>query len=499
MKRKNILLITSDQHHFWIMGYMNPEVKTPNLDRLAEQGMIFDRAYCPNPTCTPSRASIITGTYPSQHGAWSLGTKLPEDVHTVGQDFKAAGYRTGLIGKPHFQPIVGTEEFPSLESRENLSDLDFWRSFKGPFYGFQDIDLNRDHGNGAAGAHYAIWMEEKGLTNWRDYFGKDSKEVDGHVWNLPEEYHYDSWITERANARLEEYKANDENFFLWVSHPDPHGPNVGPEKWVNMYDPSTVTVPEITEGEHDRNPPHHQITQQVNPDRSMYIEEGGHDCHGVHSHLHKHNDAAGAIAALYGRTSMMDHYIGKVLDKLDELGLAEDTLVIFTTDHGDFFGQHGLRGKGAFHFEDMIKLPFIARLPGVIEPGTRTDAMLSLVDLAPTFLDMAGIDIPRCMTGKSQKPVMEGKANAVRDHVIVENHHQPTTLHLKTYVDARYKLTVYYNQSYGELFDLEADPGEVNNLWDDPGSQELKKDLLLKYVHAELGKEPMWMPRLSTA
>lgn len=147
----------------------------------------------------------------------------------------------------------------------------------------------------------------------------------------------------------------------------------------------------------------------------------------------------------------------------------------------------------------MIKLPFIARLPGVIEPGTRTDAMLSLVDLAPTFLDMAGIDIPRCMTGKSQKPVMEGKANAVRDHVIVENHHQPTTLHLKTYVDARYKLTVYYNQSYGELFDLEADPGEVNNLWDDPGSQELKKDLLLKYVHAELGKEPMWMPRLSTA
>jgi uncharacterized sulfatase len=227
--------------------------------------------------------------------------------------------------------------------------------------------------------------------------------------------------------------------------------------------------------------------------------EGGHDCHGLHSHLHKHQNAPEAVAALYGRVSMLDHYIGKTLDKLEELGLTDDTLVIFTTDHGDFFGQHGLRGKGAFHFEDMIKLPFIARLPGVIEAGKRTDAMMTLVDLAPTFLDMAGLKIPRAMTGWSQKAVLEGSRDAVRDHIIVENHHQPTTLHLKTYVDARYKLTVYYNQSYGELFDLQEDPGEVNNLWDDPPSQELKKDLLLKYVHAELGKEPMWMPRLSTA
>jgi len=481
------------------MGYSNPEIKTPNLDRLASEGMVFDRAYCPNPTCTPSRASIITGTYPSQHGAWALGTKLPEDVHVVGDDFRAAGYRTGLIGKGHFQPIEGTDAFPSLESREVLSDLDFWRSFQGPFYGFADIDLNRDHGNGNAGQHYAIWLEEKGLANWRDYFGKSSDATDGFVWKLPEEYHYDAWIAERANARLEEYKENGDNFFLWVSHPDPHGPNVAPERWAKMYDPAKVTVPTVTEGEHEKNPPHHQLTQRVKPDRSMYVEEGGHDCHGVHSHLHKHGNAAEQIATYYGRISMMDHYIGKTLDKLEELGLAENTLVVFTTDHGDFFGQHGLRGKGAFHYEDMIRIPFIARLPGSAGAGTRTDAMVSLVDLAPTFLDVAGVEVPRCMTGKSQKPVLECREDAARDHVIVENHHQPTTLHLKTYVDARYKLTVYYNQEYGEIFDLQTDPGEVNNLWDDPASQELKQELMLKYIHAELGKEPMWMPRLSTA
>jgi uncharacterized sulfatase len=266
-----------------------------------------------------------------------------------------------------------------------------------------------------------------------------------------------------------------------------------------MYDPESMTVPRVTEGEHDNNPPHFQLTQRVKPDRSMYQEEGGHDCHGIHSHLHKHKNAAQAIATYYGRVSMMDHYIGRTLDKLDELGLAENTLVVFTTDHGNFFGQHGLCGKGAFHYEDMIRIPFAARLPGVIEPGGRTDAMLSLVDLAPTFLDFAGIDIPRSMTGKSQRAVLDGSAAEVRDHVIVENHHQPTTLHLKTYVDARYKLTVYYKQAYGELFDLERDPGETNNLWDDPESVELKREMLLKYIHAELGKEPMWMPRISTA
>jgi arylsulfatase A-like enzyme len=235
------------------MGYNNPEVKTPNLDRLASQGMIVDRAYCPNPTCTPSRSSIITGMYPSQHGAWALGTKLPEDMHTVGDDFQSAGYRTALVGKGHFQPIVGTDEFPSIESSEVIGDLDFWRDFREPFYGFEDVDLTRDHGNGDAGQHYAVWLEEKGLTNWRDYFGNPEM-TDGHIWKLPEEYHYDNWIAERANARLEEYKQNGENFFLWVSHPDPHGPHVVPERWARMYDPDDLTVPTVTEGEHARIP-----------------------------------------------------------------------------------------------------------------------------------------------------------------------------------------------------------------------------------------------------
>jgi len=499
--KKNILLITSDQHHFSCMGYNNPAVKTPNLDRLAKRGMIFDRAYCPNPTCTPTRASIITGTYPSQHGAYSLGTKLCEDVHVVGDDFTAAGYRTGLVGKAHFQPLRGNDEFPSLEAYPILQDLDFWRRFKDRFYGFEDVDLARNHTDEAhVGQHYALWMEEKGLANWRDYFSKPTGNAGSqkHVWAIPEAYHYDAWISERTNARLAEYKQRGENFFLWSSYFDPHPSYLVPEPWAGMYDPEKIEIPHVTEGEHEKNPPHFQMTQQEKPDFSVYQEKDGNGCHGFGSHLKKQQTLARDIAVYYGMISMMDHYIGKTLDKLDELGLTEDTLVVFTTDHGHFFGQHGLCAKGAFHYEDMIKIPFIASLPGVIPQGVRTDALLSLVDIAPTFLDVAGTDIPRVMTGRSQKTVFEG-GEAVRDHVMVENHHQPTTIHLKTYVNARYKLTVYYNHPYGELFDLERDPGEVNNLWDDPQSRDLKSELLLKYAHAELGKEPMWMPRIAGA
>ncbi|HIG16682.1 MAG TPA: sulfatase, partial [Candidatus Handelsmanbacteria bacterium] len=127
--RPNILLITSDQQHWSTMGCVNAQIQTPNLDRLAVQGTRFDRAYCPNPTCTPTRASIITGKYPSQHGAWSLGTKLLESERTVGDDLRDVGYRTSLVGKAHFQPLAGTTEFPSLESYPILQDLDFWRRF----------------------------------------------------------------------------------------------------------------------------------------------------------------------------------------------------------------------------------------------------------------------------------------------------------------------------------------------------------------------------------
>lgn len=203
------------------------------------------------------------------------------------------------------------------------------------------------------------------------------------------------------------------------------------------------------------------------------------------------------IATYYGMMSMLDKYVGKILDKLDELGLADNTLVVFTTDHGHYYGQHGLIAKGSFHYDDGIKVPFIARMPGRIEAGKRSRELISLVDIAPTFLSVAGLEIPREMTGVDQKAVLFEGAKPRRDHVIVENHHQPTKLYNKTYINERYKMTVWMGAEYGELYDLQEDPGEIRNLWDDAASAGLKSELMLKMLHADMGKEPVWMPRVA--
>ncbi|MAU12943.1 MAG: sulfatase [Anaerolineaceae bacterium] len=489
MSKLNVLLITSDQQHWNTLGQFNPEIKTPALDKLAEQGTTFARAYCPNPTCTPTRSTLITGKYPSQHGAYSLGTKLPEFEPTVGDIFKEAGYRTALVGKAHFQPLRGTEEYPSLESYPLLQNLDFWRNFDEPFYGFDHIEIARNHTDEShVGQHYVLWMEEKGLDNWRDYFrpptGNNPNQK--RKWLIPEEYHYNAWIADRTNALISDYNDNDEPFFMWASFFDPHPDYLVPEPWDTMYDPQQVTVPAVIPGEHDANPPHLQMTQQADPDFSIYEEPNGSSAHGFHSHLYDHDELARDIACYYGMVSCMDKYIGQIIDHLDHLGLAENTLVVFTSDHGHYFGQHGLIAKGAFHYEDGIRVPMIARLPGQVAAGAQRASLQSLVDYAPTFIDFCGLCIPEAMTGISQRGLWLGDDSQAREHVIVENRHQPTTIHMKTYIDDRYKITLYFNRNYGEIFDLQKDPHEISNLWSD---EDLRAELLERFLRAEMLKE----------
>lgn len=502
MSRPNILLITSDQQHYSTIGAFNPELQTPNLDRLAREGTVFSRAYCPNPTCTPSRGSIITGQYPSQHGGWSLGTKLPEDCRTVGGELIRAGYGTALVGKAHFQPMGSTEEYPSIESREKVHDLAFWRDFRDVYYGFQQVELSRGHTSEASvGQHYVLWLEEQGCANWRDYFATPTGTMDAktcHHWPIPERFHYNTWIAERTNALLEQYQSEEKPFFLWASFFDPHPKYLAPEPWDTMYDPQAVRVPSLSLGEHDRNPPHFALTQQEHPDFSAY-RESGHFSAGHRTHVHDPEELRKDIAVYYGMISLMDKYIGRILDRLEELGLAENTLVVFTSDHGHVYGHHGLTSKGPFHYEDLLRVPFIVRYPGRVPGGVVSGAMQSLIDLAPTFLSLCGLPVPRSMTGADQHEVWTGKREKLREHVICENHQEPTAMNLRTYVDERYKLTVYYNRPYGELFDLQEDPSESCNLWDEPGYAEIKQDLLMRYIWAELGKEPLWMPRISGA
>lgn len=499
MQRPNVLFITSDQQHWLTMGYLNPELKTPNLDRLVTRGTTFHRAYTVNPTCTPTRASWITGLYPSQHGAYSLGTKLMEDVPTVGSIFDQHGYRTALVGKAHFQPLKGTDEYSSLESYPILHNLDFWREFHGPFYGFQHVELARNHTDEShAGQHYALWMEEKGYANWRKFFQPEHGRLkSGEPWEIPEEIHYNTWIAERTNGLMEQYQKEGRNFFLWASFFDPHPQYMVPEPYASMYDPDKVTVPEHREGEFDDKPPYFKLSQQENPDFAEFAEEGGNGIHGAGSHLKSREVKAKNIAMMYGMVTMLDKYIGTILDKLEELGLTESTLVCFTTDHGDFWGQHGLTAKAIHHYE--VRVPLVVSMPGTIPEGVVSNALQSTVDLSPTFLGMAGISVPRRMTGIDESAVWRGAVENIRSHVIVENQHQPTTMNIRTFITQRYKVTVHFNQDHGELYDLQDDPGEYVNMWDNPEHQALKQDLLLKFIHGEMAKAPLPMPRISVA
>jgi arylsulfatase A-like enzyme len=444
---------------------------------------------------------MITGLYPSDHGAWSLGTKLMENVPTVSQALGAAGYHTSLVGKAHFQPLQETEQYRSLESYPTLQDLDFWRSFDQPFYGFDTVRLARNHADEAhVGQHYAIWLEENGCDNWRDYYRPPTGTNDRqkHLWEIPEKYHYNAWIAEESNRQLDGFAESGEPFMLRSSFFDPHPPSLAPDPWHTMYDPSALTLPQVVEGEHDANPLHFRMTQETNPDFSDW-RESGFGIHGMHSHLHDADQMRQNLAVYYGMISLMDEYIGRILAHLEQLGLADNTLVVFTTDHGHLFGQHGMTAKGPFHYEDLVKLPFLVRWPDRVEAGSESDALLSLVDMTPSFLSAAGVTADWGMSGVDQTPVWTGAAGSVRDHVVVENRHEPTTIHTRTYIDDRHKLTVHYGRDEGELFDLASDPKEIDNHWADPEWAKTRAKLTQSLLHAELGKEPLAMPRIAGA
>ena len=499
----NILLITSDQQHWSALGSVNRKIRTPALDRLAQEGARFDRAYCANPTCTPSRASLLTGMMPSQHGAWSLGTKLFEDVPTLSGMLDSAGFHTALIGKAHFQPLATRPGLESIECQPVLRDLDFWRGFHGPWYGFRHIETARMHTAEAhVGGHYALWMEGKGLMKWRDFFeswppdsGKTEKIYSSRTWDLPEEFHYNRWTSERTIAAME--AAGDSPFFIWSSFHDPHPPYLVPEPWASMYDPADMEPGYMVPGEHSRNAPHFRHAAEVNDPGWWERATGGEPIHGGWFQAHDEDRLRRDMACYYGMTSFMDREIGRILDALEASGRAENTLVVFTSDHGHFLGHHGLTAKAIHSYEDLVRVPFIARWPRRISQGSR-DSLQSLVDFAPTVLSACGLPVPGRMTGKNQLPDWL-LGESVRTDVVIENHHGAERFHMRTFVTATHKITVYRDGADGELFDLANDPGEVRNLWHDPSAAELKRDLLLAFLQANLRDEPMPMPRIAPA
>ncbi|HWG84343.1 MAG TPA: sulfatase-like hydrolase/transferase [Deinococcales bacterium] len=489
--RPNILLITTDQQRWDSLGCAgNPAATTPHLDALAAAGVLAERAYCPNPVCTPSRASIVTGRMPSGHGAWNVGVNLPGDNPSFAAELARHGYRTALIGKAHLQ-AWGAKPGESVEAGSGAAARFQRLGWNGPYYGFEHVELSIGHVMWGLGGHYKLWLRGKGLTD--EDFTRYSKarlvagegQVAAFDWNLPLELHSSVWTAERAVAQLERFAASGEPFALWASFQDPHHPFAVPEP----YDRPREGARELpfVEGELDDKPPHFRTIREGRLAGSPYLGEypmaGQHT--GQDYRLVGPEWAHANIDRYLGMVELMDHETGRILAALDLLGLAENTLVVFTSDHGELLGEHGIWMKGPLHYDGVLRVPLLARWPRGL-PAGRSDAHLaSLTDLAPTFLAAAGVPVPPEMDGgTSLLPQWRGEG-VVRSAAFVECVDDPGTLDLATVVTATHKLTAYRGGAYagreaevGELYDLESDPGELVNRWLDPAYREVKEELV---------------------
>jgi len=468
--RPNVIIITTDQQRTDSLScYGSAFTNTPNLDRLANEGVIFDRAYCANPVCTPARASIFGGRYLSRHGAWNVGMNVPDDERFISHILAGAGYRTHYVGKAHFQSFGAKPD----ESTETLKD--WWNRYPewtGPYYGFETVELALGHVVYGIAGHYGTWVRSmvddetfksfssaKCLSDCR--FGGQA-----YDWHLPVGLHNSVWTADRTIDFLKKH-GNSGPFMLGVGFQDPHHAHCVSEDFHDRVAPEDVPLPDFDEGELDDKPPHFMAAREGRlkelPTRGEFEMAG--QMEDTEFTKVKESDARLGRSHYYTMVKLIDREIGRILDYLEKSGLAENTIIVFTTDHGELLGDHGLWMKGPFHYEQLIRIPMIMRWPRNITSGHRTDAIFSQVDIAPTILESCGVEPPENIDGVSGLRMLRDGTGNIRDAALVECVDDPKGLRLKTIVTRNRKLTWYCGQQYGELYDLENDPREKQNLW----------------------------------
>ncbi len=480
-KRPNILFITTDQQRKDTIGcYGNNVVQTPNLDRLAAGGTRFERAYCESPICIPSRITMITGKTIANHRAPLHNTSMPDGERTIGQVLQDNEYRTHFVGKPHFksQQHRGTEE--------SIAD---WRDGKfdgwhGPYAGFQTVDIILGHSNSLVG-HYGEWLREKHPDAYFHF--KDSHldcvALDGggiYRNTIPETLHSSAYVAMRTNEFLDSMKASETPFYCFASFPEPHWPIMPPQPYFDMYRnvPVPPQQPPIDSEKLDKYPKQFRLAHEKH---FTGYDGGGQylDCPG---------DLQAITRAYWGSVTFIDKNIGLILDKLDEIGMAENTIVVFTSDHGEYMGAHGMIAKGGFLWEEYINTPLIIRSPQASRKGFVSNAIFSFIDFVPTLLDMAGIgDHSMSCDGIIQTPVVNGDVCDIRNNATV---HHPRSFHghdgtlpdIWAIVTKRWKLIYYANDPNGELYDLQNDPQEEENLYCSPEFKQIRDELIINLL-----------------
>jgi arylsulfatase len=467
-------MIYTDQHRCdGLSCYGNGLLQTPNLDRIAAGGVLCENAFVANCVCSPSRASVATGRYPSAHGLKSNGLQLPADELTFQEILRQQGYGTASVGKIHLAGVNSPLEENSPESAA------FWqagRTFPSPCYGFETVRLaNHSH---RADGHYGEYLQAAGprlseLLTQERALARPTGAPSSWQSAIPEEHHCSTWIADESLSLLEDYAQGSKPFCMQVSFPDPHFPYCPPAPYCHQYDPADVPMPRRTVAEISGSPHLRFRMERLSKSLGFPVTDI------------TESQVREIIAHTYGMISLVDRNVGRILDRLEELGLADNTLVVFLADHGEHLGDHWLIYKCS-EYDELIRVPLLWRLPGRFDAGRRLQGLVSHIDIAPTILDTLGVEIPLAMQGQSYTQALCGKDWDGREWIMVEGDDTRSNSFSRTLRTPRYRFTRYPDRGEGELYDLQEDPNEFRYVYEDPAYEAVKNELTLQLLDASL-------------
>ncbi|MEV0800321.1 sulfatase-like hydrolase/transferase [Kribbella sp. NPDC050281] len=447
----NILLLMTDQHRLDTLGcYGNRVCETPALDELAAAGTLFTNGFTPTAICTPARATLQTGVLPYKHtllANYERNVGYREELDDTFPPFSSllgeAGYQLGHVGKWHVGKVKGPKDF----------------GYDGEHYA--------GWGNAVQHPDYLRYLAENGYSPFAVHAPVRGTFANGEPGNLlagileqPVEATFEYFLAERTIQQLRRYAEDGRPFYLGCNWFGPHLPYLLPEAYYHRYDPADVELP-VSIAETFANKPRvqqhyssHWTFDSLGPDTWREL-----------------------IAAYWGYVTLIDEQVGRILGVLDELGLGDDTAVFFTADHGEFTGSHRLHDKGPAMYDDIYRIPLLARIPG--NPPARTeDGFATLTDLTPTFLELAGLPVPEYYQGRSLLPLVAGDRPADwPDAVVAEFHGHHFPYPQRMIRTDRYKLIV--NPADGnELYDLGTDPHELQNRYEHPELAGVRRELM---------------------
>ena len=446
----NILWICTDQQRFdTIEGLSNTVIKTPNLRRLMEDGVTFTNAFVQTPICSPSRGSFLTGRYPHSTGLRANGQYIRSSELLVPRILAENSYTCGLAGKLHLAPCAGGR----LETDERIDD------------GYKLFEWSHDISNGWPGHNaWRVWLEHHGVTL--------PKFPNEHVWGMPiaPKFSQTAWCAEVACQFMREQKGKGP-WMMSVNIFQPHHPFFPTEEYLQRVDPSKVPDPAYKDGELNNKTPFQQIDHQA--------AYGGTALSFTKT---SPEERRRITAAYYAMIEQVDTELGNMLEALDDTGQRDNTVVIFMSDHGEMLGDHGLYLKGPFFYDCLTRVPLIIRWPDHYKAGLKVDALVEMIDVAPTLMEAAGIPKPDGMQGQALTGLLTGATTAHRDSIYMEffnaNFDYPTPPMITSVRTRDWKLNYCDNARYGEMYDLQADPGEFNNVWNDPHKKDTREMIM---------------------